>query len=68
MSDFNQPVKPDHLQFFGTTDCKIAENNFVKNKFYDVGPGTYATGYENSFKGAAKRANTTQVSGTRRDV
>ncbi len=58
MSDFRAGAKPEHLQFFGTTDCKIAEGNFVVNKMYQVGPGTY-NAYADSFKGREKRANTT---------
>jgi hypothetical protein len=57
-SDFRQVSKPDHLQFFGTTDCKIVESNFVRNKLYDVGPGSYDLMYANSFKPSQKRANT----------
>ena len=64
MSDFKLVNRPEHLQFFGTTDCKIAENNFVRNKLYEVGPGTYEDKgknmYANSFKqiASSKRANT----------
>lgn len=38
-SDFNVKPRPDYLQFFGSTDCKIADLNTNKNP--DMGPGTY---------------------------
>lgn len=66
MSDFNIPPKPEFLQFFGATDCKIAENNFVANKNYAVGPGAYNL-YASSFK-ETKRANTANFTGGRKDV
>lgn len=66
-SDFRQMVKPEHLQFFGTTDCKIMESNFVRNKLYEVGPGSYSLMYANSFKPDSKRAGTAQFSHARRE-
>ena len=40
-SDFNCAPKQEFLQFFGTTDSKIKEENFVLNKNNNVGPGAY---------------------------
>ena len=43
------------MQFFGSTDARINEANFIANKNYNLGPGTY-TQYKKSFN--PKRANT----------
>lgn len=40
-SDFAVQKKQEFLQFFGTTDSKIKEDNFLNNRNTLVGPGTY---------------------------
>ena len=67
MSDFYQEKKPEHLQFFGTTDCKIQENHFVANTNFNVGPGSYNL-YQNSFRRTEKRASTAGFAGEKRDL
>ena len=54
------------MQFFGSTDAKIKEENFILNKNNDLGPGTYDA-YSKGFANA-KRANTAAFSSTRKDM
>ena len=66
-SDFRHEQKQDFLQFFGSTDARIKEENFVLTKNPAIGPGYYNT-YAKSFKDA-KRANTANfVGGGRKDL
>lgn len=67
-SDFRPERKQDYLQFFGTTDAKIKEDNFYVNKNVAVGPGSY-----DAHKGAfqtksGRRANTASFASQRKDL
>lgn len=68
-SDFKQLKKQDYLQFFGSTDSKIKEENFiVGNKINELGPGCYdSKGYGKSFTNV-KRANTAAFQSNRKDM
>ena len=67
-SDFAIQKKQEFLQFFGTTDSKIKEDNFLHNRNTLVGPGTY-NAYERSFINAKqKRANTASFNSNRKDL
>jgi hypothetical protein len=67
-SDFAIQKKQDFLQFFGTTDSKIKEDNFLHNRNTLVGPGTY-NAYDKSFANAKqKRANTASFNSNRKDL
>ena len=64
-SDFRATHKPEFLQFFGSTDCRISEGNFMGNKNPNVGPGSYEQ-YKQSLN-LQKRANTANFAGGRKD-
>ena len=56
------------MQFFGSTDARIKEENLVTSKNPNLGPGCYQNLYAKSFKDA-KRANTANfVGGGRKDL
>ena len=68
MSDFKGDQKQDFLQFFGTTDAKIDDQNFVNLKHPNLGPGSYEA-YGASFKGKSdRRANTASFVTNRKDL
>lgn len=64
MSDFKFATRPEYLQFFGSTDCKIADTNLTSNKNPNVGPGTY----EINAKKQEKRAHTANFASHRKDM
>ena len=67
-SDFKPVQKQDFLQFFGTTDNKIDDQNFVNNKHPNLGPGTYDS-YKDSFQPKnARRAYTASFATNRKDL
>lgn len=67
-SDFRAENKQDFLQFFGTTDNKIEDKNFVRDLNPNLGPGTHSY-YSSSFAGAGeRRANTAAFAGQRKDL
>jgi hypothetical protein len=65
LSDFRQEQKQDYLQFFGTTDAKIKEDNFYNSKNTAVGPGTYEAGKGAFLPKGTRRANTASFTSTR---
>jgi hypothetical protein len=67
-SDFRPERKQDYLQFFGTTDAKIKEDNFYNSKNVAVGPGTYDAGRTAFLPKAARRANTASFATNRKDL
>ena len=67
-SDFRPVHKQDFLQFFGTTDNKIEDKNFIKSKQPNLGPGTYEA-YSGSFQPKqARRAYTASFATNRKDI
>ena len=66
-SDFKYQQKQDYLQFFGTTDVKIDDKNFVNNhQNSKIGPGAYEA-YAASFKNSRK-AQTATFQTSRKDM
>lgn len=65
LSDFRQEQKQDYLQFFGTTDAKIKEDNFYNSKNTAVGPGTYEVGKGAFLPKSTRRANTASFTSNR---
>ena len=57
-SDFRPERKQDYLQFFGTTDAKIKEDNFYVSKNAAVGPGSYDANKGAFQPKSERRANT----------
>ena len=68
-SDFRQQNKQDFLQFFGTTDNKIDDKNFIKESNNpNLGPGSHNY-YSSSFAGKAdRRAYTASFVTSRKDM
>lgn len=70
-TDFRAEKKNDYLQFFGTTDVKLDDKNFVKSTNPAMGPGAYdiAAAYSGSIGGKAdRRAFTANFVSTRKDI
>ena len=68
LSDFRPEKKQDYLQFFGTTDAKIKEDNFYNNKNAAVGPGSYEASRGAFQPKGARRANTASFATNRKDL
>jgi hypothetical protein len=67
-TDFKPVKKQDFLQFFGTTDNKIDDKNFVNSKNPNLGPGSYDA-YAGSFQPKqARRAYTASFATNRKDM
>ena len=53
------------MQFFGTTDAKIKEDNFYNNKNAAVGPGSYDPAKGAFLPKNTRRANTASFNSNR---
>jgi len=67
-SDFRPEKKQDYLQFFGTTDAKIKEDNFYNSKDVHIGPGTYEAATGAFLPKGTRRANTASFATSRKDL